>query len=678
MKQLFLAVISLLSAFLLQAQNVALLHTAFELDGMVKKDTVIIPLKLTPPLKIQDITLLSDTPFYVRLGNNQLDNKFRNAIRVFKTRGEQPSLSIATDLLLLNAAGTYEVTIAYTTDKPDMQTLTVSLIRPAATLDTLSTVHINIIGNEITRGCFNVEETGRKANINGLHLSTPFFAGINKDNLVTFPSKTYSIPAGSRFCTTYATNDKLLHSLPLGKTSGKMRVMTPEMAAPLIVPFEILHKRDKSWIIITVFLGLVLGAVVRHLLKGKKEWEALKIKGYELAQRIIDETRKVGDEAFRKEIANLLNELNPYLDSKGGLSYFTGLTDVPLAAKIETTTTAYNTKKEAFNTNLNTQEDRLKQLSPIFEDSTLSDTIKSLLATAKTTYNNAKLQLEKLNASGAKTSIEQAIKEVNKAIESFTRYHQSLAVLMLRDDFYPEAIPKEIKDSVKKYITTMQETLGKVKSNITDPKEITDTIGITDRIVMLKEEMMAYFNRNMAGIYDLKNAKRNTPEVMTFVNTFNEWSTMLKNISQNPQERPDAAEYWTNELISRVNKSWEPAEKSIETTMNREAFTAPPEVVNTVVLPERPVFTPADYFNTGGAGLARIYSGIRSAQKYNFLYALIQTIILAVLLGVIACNFYGAAFIGTLDELLVIFFFAFSIDVTLDNVMQLKSGKIGS
>ena len=67
----------------------------------------------------------------------------------------------------------------------------------------------------------------------------------------------------------------------------------------------------------------------------KKEWEQLRIKGFDLVNQIIAETKGIGDKTVQKKINDLVNGLNVMLSSKGGMSRFTGREDAPLTKKIK-------------------------------------------------------------------------------------------------------------------------------------------------------------------------------------------------------------------------------------------------------------------------------------------------------------------------------------------------------
>jgi hypothetical protein len=669
----------LLTTTLLRAQDVQLVHNTFELDATGTSDTVIVPLKLEG-LKMEQLKLPSETVYTVRLGTGKSSKQYRNALRVFKRA--DAVLYLAADLLLLNKAGTYEVSIAYNIDtgreKDHMKLLTLTLLRPAAILDTISTVYINVIGTSVTGTPFAIQETGGKAAINCLHLFAPVFPGARVWNLVVFPARSHRIPAGSTFSTAYVPNRNWLRKLPLGTTTGKIQIMAPEMSVPLSVPFVIVHKLSKGWIIFVVFLGLLAGALIRHLLKDRREWEILRLKGYQLSQRIVEETAKVGDPVFRQEMDVLIKDLNKDLGAKEGFSYFTGMADLPLATKIDSVTQSYNDRRMAFDNSINSVRETLKQLAAGFDNPHLDNTTNTLLAKATLKYSDAKLLLDKLNASHANAAIKQLINEFNTAIKSFISYHQSLTTFMQQPDFYPVAIPAEVKASMEKYVKKIEEVAGQLTGGCSDPELLAAAVNNVNAANVLKKEMMACLDNHLPIILSLKNVDPASPAMIAFNNSFSRWRTAMDNIVWNPQGRLDVTSYWSPGLVTALDKDWQLAKAAIPTLTGSQALADLPDLVNDVDLPHPQPFIPAAYFDDKGAGLPIILSNTRSAQKSMLVYRLIQTLFLSVLLSLIAYYFYGPTFIGTLEDFLLIFLFAFSIDITLDSVMQLKSGKIGS
>ena len=675
------------------AQTVSLLdQSTFDLRGTVLADTVTVPLKLDK-VNLADVDLVSDTPFIVKSGNknNQL---FKNAIRIYLDR-QQPFIRLVVDMKMLNMQGTYEVSIGYTIKKDTPAILKVSLIRPAATVDTVSTVYIKIAGGKvISYSPFVLNAEKSLSDINGLQLSNPYFTNINRGDLVRFPAASYTIKAGKYFKAEYSFDNNLIADIDLGKTTGRMLVTSPEMTAPITVNFEIFKRINKFWIIVAVFAGLLIGAFVRHYLKDKKEWEQLRIKGFDLVNQIIAETKGIGDKTVQKKINDLVNGLNVMLSSKGGMSRFTGREDAPLAKKIEESVTAYNTIKEEFKKSLKEQEDALKELSRGFEDQNISSTLKTILAAAFTAYLLARKHLSEMNPTDAKTEIEKAITEVNKWLAGFLTYHESLLTVMSTDtnnDFYPKAIPDAVKGSIKKYLDKIQEqvtvskelskkineyvaVIGTEAANGKEAgKAVTAALAKADILLEAKDKMKKYIDENLEIIFKYGSGVIAFPEVSSLLTLVDEWRSTLDNIIQNPRGIENASEYIHPTLMARLDAAWEAAKPKIGgITLSDNDSAVSGNAISEVPLKTRTGFLPPDYFTDRGAAMATLLADTRRAQKNWFLYAFLRTALLALLLGLAALKFYGPSFIGTWDELIAIFLFAFSVDVTVDNITQLR------
>ena len=544
-----------LSLSTIKAQDVSPLEqSSFDLRGTVLIDTVTVPLKLDPNVNINDVQLLSDTPFIVRSGNKN-SQFFKDAIRVYINH-QQPVINLVVNMKMLNMQGTYDVSIAYVAKNKPVQLLKIALLRPAAIIDTVSTVYIYVTGSKITADPFVLNAEKSQSDILVLQLSHPYFLGINRGDLVTFSSAEYSIKAGRYFKADYTFDKGLVSSLPLGIIRGKLQVMSPEMVSPIIVNFEIFKRRAKIWIIIAVFVGLLFGVFVRYFLKDKKESERLKLKGLDLVNQITSETNKITDEEFRDAIGKLLADLSPFLKSGTGLSRFTGREDKPLAAKIDETVTKYNTLKDAFQTQLKTQKDALKDLSGSFEDGTLCDALKSSLTEAFNSYHKAKLHLVNLNPSAAENDINRAITIMGKLIKKFSEYYQTLADLMKQDNFYPNSINTPVKDAIKKYITSILENLPKIKTEPSNAKTMTDAVINFDVIIETKDKMMAYIFEMIPQIFKYGSGLKGSPEEVAFQKVLEEWQAMVNNIGVNPRNTNNAVEYFDTTIVQRFDATW--------------------------------------------------------------------------------------------------------------------------
>jgi len=671
---LFAIVITMMTG--INAQIVSVLdQSIFDLRGTVLTDTVIVPLKLEN-VNLADLDLVSDTPFFVKSGNknNQL---FKNAIRVYIDH-QQPVIKLVVDMKMLNMQGTYEVSFRYTVKNASPTPLKVSLVRPAATIDTVSTVYINIAGGKvISSSPFVLNAEKSLSDINVLQLSNPYFTTINRGDLVNFPAASYNVKAGKYFKAEYSFDDKLIPEIGLGKTTGKMLVTSPEMTASITVNFEIFKRISKFWIIVTVFFGLLIGVLVRHFLKDKKEWEQLRIKGFDVINQVIAETKGINDKPFQKEINRMINDLNVMLTTKGGLSRFTGREDAPLAKKIEDTVKAYNTIKDEFKKSLKEQEDVLKDLSGSFEDENISMTLRTILTPAFNAYHVSKQHLKDKNPTDAKAEIEKAIKEVNKWLSGFSSYHESLISVMATDannNFYPKAIPDAVKGSIKKYLDKIQEQVTAIKTPPADAKAVTNAVTKADILLEAKDKMKKYIDESLDMVFKYGSGVKALPEVSSFLTIVDEWKGMLKNIIQNPQDKDNAAEYIDPTLMARLDAAWATAApKTGSTTLNDEMATN--NAVKEVSLKTRTDFSPPDYFSDSGAAMNTLVADTRRAEKNWFLYAFIQTALLSLLLGLAAFKFYGDSFTGTWDEIIAIFLFAFSVDVTVDKVVELRDKK---
>ncbi len=77
-------------------------------------------------------------------------------------------------------------------------------------------------------------------------------------------------------------------------------------------------------------------------------------------------------------------------------------------------------------------------------------------------------------------------------------------------------------------------------------------------------------------------------------------------------------------------------------------------------------FTNSDEFLKG------VDTAISRSAKQRFWYGFFQTALLTLVIGLGIYHPYGQKFIGTVDEMIVIFLFAFSVDITVEGALQFK------
>ena len=645
------------------------------LDGTVSIDTISIPMALENghPLKL---SLASPRPYTVKSGGNLLGEQYGRAFNIYLDEKGLPTMGIVVDMRLLAKAGTYEIAVAFRR-VDSLQLISVTLTRPAPVLDTISTARITIDGCSPSYSTALVlKETSKLANISGLVVHPPYFNICNDSTLIAIDKRAVDLPAGTALEFIYHLNNTSIDKLPLGKNTGFAQVTSPNLQTPLVIPFEIINKRSSWWIVVTIVLGLITGLVVRHYLADKKQWEQQRMNGFICIENIQKEVVLIQDKPYRDAVAQLLLGLNALLEKAGGAAYFTGIADPDIAKKIQEVTTAYNELKAGLEQRLKDLDGKLKKIAGCFEDNAPGSLVAGQLATAELSYKFTLDRMGAFDPTAAEPSMAKAIAGIREAIGDLKSYLLSVQQLFSKDESYPASIPQQLKTTIKTTVGTIMGSLSEIKDDPNDLVLLTADVTVLRKMSGKLTALMTFYSESLDNAYKLP-ANKHNPAVVKFAQTLTAWKTKLSDIATNAAGSPDAATYLDTAFVQQIEQQWAEVLKGEDPAFGSEAvkpgaysFTA---VATSGQQPARPA---ADIFDSSSPLWQQISAETTVARKRLVFYGLVQTIVLAIILCAIAYNTYGPGFIGTFNELLVYFLFAFSIDITVDTVLKYKAGKV--
>lgn len=641
------------------------------LDGTALLDTFTLPLDTSKPWKL---SLASDTPYTLKMDGKLLSNQLKKAFYIYTNDPNRPAVNIRVDLKILAKPGTYELAIPFNKVGSDVQFIHVAMVRPAATIDTLSTVSMAISGNTPSVGTALVlKETGKLSAVNDLVIHPPYFSSINDTNLITFRPGVYHIDAGGILQIIYTKDLSKIDKLPLGPNKGIAQITSPNLSAPMLVPFEIINKRSAWWICVVILLGQLAALLTRHYLADKKAWEEKRAIGFTFIEKIHTDSAQIQDAGYRSEVNALLSGVAVLLEKNGGMSYFTGIADEDINAKIQEVTTKYNELKAAFEKKLRAQNDSMKALAGSIGDPQLQPLVKNAVADARVSIDAVRERLAVFDSTGAEQPLNLAISSTNLALHQLKAYLLSVQQELGKDTFYPASIPVPLKDAVKNELGTIMNAMPVLAEKVADPATLTTLVTAMDQISRQINALIGFFIKSLDSAYKLP-ADKSNPAVVAFMQTLEDWKGILTNISTNAANSPNAATYMDTTLVAKVDSEWQAivalgilAFGGAAAAFNFQPGTQPQST---------PAYQAADVPDADSAVWKRLEEGAVKSRKNRTFYGLIQTAILAVILCMIAYNTYGPKFIGTFDELLVIFLFAFSIDTSIDTVLKYKTGKI--
>ena len=662
-------------SFIFCQSMTAIDQTPNELPAINPQTTISILVKMSGTNKLADVTLLSDTPYKVRIDKSYVE-KYRDAIKVVKNN-TQSSMEVTADMVLLNKQGTYEITVQYKVKSGPIELFAFSLTRPAATIDTVSTVHIEIAWGNYYTGAFMLNADNSRSTIHNLKLGSPYFRELNHGALIKFSDTPYSIVPNQPFQAEYTLNKDATDKLSLGRYTGKMRIMTPEMQTPVVVNFDVWNRVPHIVLFAWIFVGLILGFLAKHFLKSKKEWESTRLRGFQLQIKAITETRNITDESFKKDINNLLSTLNPYLNTTLSLFQF-GDPQKNLSDKIEEVQKKYDERTQTFNTYFDTQRDNLKTLSGALYNTELTDTIREYLAPVQNQYNSAKTYLDKFDPSNAEINLKQATDQIRNLLITYTAYFKEFGVLLNNDTFYPVAFPANIKVNIQKYAAAIEVSLQNLKSPATTALNdiivtTVSNVNVTDDIIRTVNNCIIYINEVIPVVFVPEPGKAGSNDEKAFFKKIEDWKIILNKIRDNPEKQQYPGNYLPLNFITELNAAWKLI--ATATVNNADQQHALLTITNrdTESLDTKSDFIPPG-FNKNPA-IDSIIDLAKKAGRSEFWASLLQTVILLLLIGAGVYSMYADGFTGTWREVIAVVIFVFSLDITVDSVATLNKNR---
>jgi len=215
--------------------------------------------------------------------------------------------------------GAYVVSLLVAEDlaqtKPKPQVVTLTLQRPVPQLAPTSAKVVvgqivDIFGAATTtNGTLGLQEQSGKAEAGQLFYvdsHEPPATGLPDSARLSFdgaasavpPTKTVDIVVGAK------------GAFPLGTTSGRISVQSPELGAPVPVTFEVRARRELWLIAVCAALGAVAGWIIRTWLASKQALLNAETGAYEAIAAMMREIGKREDKGYRQALAEAYETLN--------------------------------------------------------------------------------------------------------------------------------------------------------------------------------------------------------------------------------------------------------------------------------------------------------------------------------------------------------------------------------
>ncbi|HET6253319.1 MAG TPA: hypothetical protein VFE32_04570 [Puia sp.] len=643
-------------------------QSPFDLRGTAATETVSIRVRLDSGMLLKNVRL-SEHPSLVRL-NGQCRQGYIDGLRIARADGPMPVLRLTVITDSLPESGSYLAIFSFTdpnNHKHARVDINLTLNRLAVKLDTVHRMAIHIEGNEIRYDPLLIRETGRQCDIPSLVIGPQYMPGIKDGDFIQFHPKPGPVAAGSMIAIPYELSPEYRRhprEVPLGTTTGWVEVSAPGLSNNLSVPIDIINKRSKWWIVLATFLGILVGALVRNVIRSRLLAAQTRTNGFALIQRIQAETNKITDTEFKEKISGLIATLNATLLDRSAQQ-----SDLDTALK--TATDNYNSEKTSFESTLTKTGDDLKTLTAALNNTRLSAFVTRQLTPVRTDAGQAAAALQLFDPTNAAARIQDAITHINELIRHYGAQTRDLRNQLTTDDFYPVLVPTDSANADKADAKKIQDSVQSIKNDNTDVKTATAAIAQLDKAQASLEELLDNIQAAATTAFNaIFRSDSQDARMTALVNAFDAWDNRLEALIRDPAQTMDL------NLVGALNNASAAIGPPVPGLRNTRgggaapsvAFRATPSFIASVMSGD---LVPIIAFHQPVAGMATIDRLAKQSRKRLFWLNVGQIGVLSVVLSLIFYKTYGPNFVGTMDEMINLFLLGFSLDVTIDGVTKL-------
>lgn len=663
-----------------KAQTVSPLSGSnFDITGSKAQDTFDVILKFDGGGTAPTFQLVGANPAFVKYNNSTSDDyKKAFAIRFDPVLAE---LVIKVELSAIPNPGLYEVQIPYYFSSSPLANnapgrkinyFSVNVNRPPAVIESLNTLTIiNDDNGTIKGGNLALRETGHKSSISDLSFETPNIPHLQKNQkLIIIPDSFKKIGSGEALPVPYSVSPALADSLPLGKTTFTLYVNSGMTTAPLPISFEFNKNLWKGYIFLTVFIGLLFGFAVRHILQSKIDNTAAKLSGETLLNdiRLFKGTTKDSSylsklEGFEEDVRKATNEIGSIFNSDPTAS----------VAIIKNFQTKFDQLRQDFKDSLQASIIILMNAKVALSDPSLPEVLQPYLEETDKSMDAVNKAIIANNPTEAALGINALSTQFGLGITDYKNYLTSIFSFLVSASNLPN-------DTIttQTWIPTQNVNFQGLCNSIAVVNNDYKTAIINFR--RTQKEIEAFPDQLRSHIivdFGIKNDTAATNPAV--IQTLDNWLSVLKRITTNDLNKKDAIEYApeTAEKLNILKAIWARAISNSPVTEdtgrrgleNDEVLNMVRNVVEAEGKDKKYSVFSFDVI-TEHTDLEKAIS--RTKNRY-LIFNLLQLVLLTILIGLGAYNSYSAAFIGTPDQFITLFIVAFTLDITIGNVGQFKS-----
>jgi hypothetical protein len=658
---------------LAQTVTIAGNTTNFDITGKTSVSTLKIPIKADPAV-LSGIRFPQHNPAFVQLGTNN-DSKFTRAIS-FSYDPVAAVLEVKVNADSLYLQGTYGVSLLYQAGKAAAPNyLSFNLVKPAAVLESLNTITITKIGGEIKYDPVFLHETGNKTAIRDLKFSAPYLPGVNTEGLIAFKAPMPVLDAGEQRSVFYTVNTSKLNEVPLGISTGKLYLNSNSLAAPLSISFVVTRKLWPGWIILTVLIGLMVSYLVKQVLSVRKDNEGLRLSAFQLIADMIAFSKSTPDQTFLDRINVCIQAVETIINQSNQVNS----QDITQSlAAVQTQRAAFSQIQLDFYNALSTQRQAFNdRKNALYAANTLPAVLwylKPAQALLPGIFQNIETDKNPAAAAAGLQDLDQAIET---AVALYKSYFGSLQTLLSVQGSYPGKALTTYTAATSK-IGTIAQALSAI--------DLTDHVQAIARLnaqQQLLEAIPGGLRDNLKSDFAAIGIQLENQAALKALTAG--WLNSFTNILTNPENAPDASHYDIGAAAAQIDIAVTvinqpspeiPMANDIEgfgpQSLTEQILQVVPDA-NLITAPDANPIIPPDFRFSAVGGPKDIGAALQAVKDRYWVYSLLQTGVLALLISLGAYSSLQSTFVGLPVDFIGIFLLAFSMDIVVANVNQFKA-----
>lgn len=618
------------------------------------------------------------------------------------------AIEITLDPSETKQAGTYDLYVNLQPHSdPGAGRLKVQMIRPAATIETIPKLIINrtfwFIGySSDSHPDLRVTETSKKSGVTISGVWQPSNSSIGtlpiSGTLEFVLDRHPEIKPGEQVNLDY----RLKNDFDLGTVAGTMKIDAAELANPVSFDFEVRSRVHWIYIGITIAVGLFISYLVKVKLQQRIEFDQAHLDAQRLVERITQEEGRHADPAFAATYRNELNALRQAMDGDSAADINT--------AKLALDT-AWHAALQAFAKKHQDQLDALNKVRDVTNyDWLVPPEVVRAVVSARTAQVEVVQLIDRDDLTAAENRrraiIQQLGDEIRAAALNWQNDEQQILTTLLAG--HP-GISAANTAALTKPATDLLATLRKVDGNtpLATPEQIQQTLSdlkfertsaqqffqwLSNAIQMERAEAQAQIPNPPPAVWKA-DIFAGAPAAVTSFTTFLRTLTDDPKVAELPAQLNAVHQSWTNAL---QNQFPAPTNALVQVQLDarnyvqatRIAFqqsSAPPGAAAALATsPVRQFVPPEFHRDTAGAAALPGYAihtlfqtiatpspAVRTSvtdaatlRKEKRL----QSLVIGFLLIVAGYGLQLSTFVGTFTDFSTLFFWAFALDLTVDQI----------